>query len=702
MRFNSTRNFAHKFLAALLQAVLLAASSPLPAQDADYVFKVQTEIVLVNVTVRDKSGNLVRNLKQEDFTLLEDGKPQHVVSFDEENTDVVPSTDVAQVPVLSGAKKGEAAPPASPSPVDAKAQFKDRRLIVLFFDLSSMEPDEIDHSVTAAENYVDKQMAPADLVSIVSLGNTVTVNQDFTSDHDQIKKVLASFNAGSGQGFEAGSTGTTEGTQDTGQSFTADDTEYNIFNADRRLEALRTIAQQLEHVDQKKSLIYFSSGMDRTGIENQSELRAAINAAVRANLAIYTLDIRGLQAIVAGGEAQNASLRGSSVYSGQSQLSSYDSNFSSQETLVTLAGDTGGKAFLDSNDFGKVFKGVQDDTSFYYVLGYHSTNAARDGKYRKISVKLNRPDLKLEYRRGYYAPADYQHSNKDDRERQLDEELASDLPATDLPLYLSTAYFRVAENKFFVPVSLVVPGSEIPFVTKSDQDKATLDVIGTATDANKREVGYIRDTVKLSVEASTQVKQKNVQYNNSFLLIPGAYHLKFVVRENQTGRMGSFETDLTIPDLKPAPLRMSSVVLSSQVQPAGRKTAPNDPLVHDGSEIVPSVTHVFASGQHLYLYYEVYDPGKEKAQASDKDAKGVTGNIRVLSNVAFFQGKAKAYESPLVQVTQPTSKDGKTAAFQLDIPLTQLKPGFYTCQVNVVDDAAGHFLFPRLGLLVRQ
>ena len=695
----------HQWLAAL-QVILLATSAGLPAQDTNYVFKVQTEIVLVNVTVRDKSGNLVRNLKQEDFTVLEDGKPQHVVSFDQENTDVIPAPDVAQVPILSGGR-APTAPAAIPAP-DTKNQFKDRRLIVLFFDLSSMEPDEIDHSVTAAENYVDKQMTAADLVSIVSLGNSVTVNQDFTSDHDQIKKVLTGFNAGGGQGFEAGSTGSTEGTQDTGQSFTADDTEYNIFNADRRLEALRTIAKQLEHVDQKKSLIYFSSGMDRTGIENQAELRAAINAAVRANLAIYTIDIRGLQAIVAGGEAQNASLRGTSVYSGQSQLSSYDSNFSSQETLVTLAGDTGGKAFLDSNDFGKVFKGVQDDTSFYYVLGYQSTNSARDGKYRKISVKLNRSDLKLDYRRGYYAPADYQHANKDDRERQLDEQLASDLPATDLPLYLSAGYFRVAENKFFVPVSLVVPGSEIPFVSKSDQDKATLDVIGVATDSNKREVGYIRDTVKLSVETSTQVKQKNVQYNNSFLLVPGTYHVKFVVRENQTGRMGSFETDLTIPDLKPAPLRMSSVVLSSQVQPAGKRVGSNNPLVHDGSEIVPSVTHVFAGGQHLYLYYEVYDPGKEKAQPSgeDKDkgkgAKGENEGIRLLSNVAFFQGRVKAYESPLVQITQPTSKDGKTAAFQLDIPLTQLKPGFYTCQVNVVDDAAGHFLFPRIGLLIRQ
>ncbi len=312
------------------------------------------------------------------------------------------------------------------------------------------------------------------------------MDQDFTTDRALLKKALDRLNPSSGAGFEEGSTGTTEGTPDTGAAFTADDTEYNIFNTDRRLEALRTVAAAVSRIEQKKSLIYFSSGMDRTGIENQSQLRAAINAAVRANLAIYTMDIRGLQALVPGGEAQTASLRGTSPYSGGATQNALNSNFTTQETLVTLAGDTGGSAFLDTNDFGQVFKGVQEDTSTYYMLGYHSTNLARDGKFRRIVVQVKRPGLKLEYRRGYYAPADFQHANREDRERQLDEELASDLPTTDLPVYLATGYFRMADNKFFVPISLVVPGSEIPFTRGGDQDKATLDVIGAVTDGSNR------------------------------------------------------------------------------------------------------------------------------------------------------------------------------------------------------------------------
>jgi len=688
----------HRCFALLIGLALLG--SYLPAQQTNYTFHAETEVVLVNVTVRDRTGNFVRDLRPEDFQIKEDGKTQQIVSFDIENTDAIPTMDVAQ------AKPFANSPSPAPNtavlqPAAAAIEFKDRRLIVLFFDLSGMEPDEIDHSVTAAKNYVDKQMAPADLVSIVSLGSSLQVNQDFTSDHALLNKALQSLNPGAGQGFEEGSTGTTEGTPDTGGSFTADDTEYNIFNTDRRLEALRSVAERLSHVQQKKSLIYFSSGIDRTGIENQSELRAATNAAVRANLAFYTMDIRGLQALVAGGEAQNASLRGTSPYSGQATLNALNSNFTTQETLVTLAADTGGRAFLDSNDFSKVFKGVQDDTSTYYVLGYHSSNPARDGRYRRITVSLNQPGVKLEFRRGYYAPADYKHSTQEDRERQLEEELNSDLPATDLPLYLAAGYFRIGDNKFFVPISLVVPGSQIPFTSTSNQDKATLDVIGMALDSNKRQVGDMRDTVKLAVNTSAEVRRKNVQYNNGFILIAGTYHLKFVVRENQTGRMGSFETDIEIPDLKTQPLKMSSVVLANQIQPASKNHNNGNPLVRDGSEVIPSVTHVFSTGQHLYFYYEVYDPGHE-GRENDKSKAGNDSGIRLLTNIAFFQGKVKAYESPLQEVKELNARDRGAAIFQLDVPLTQFKPGFYTCQVNVVDDAAGRFTFPRLGLLVRQ
>jgi hypothetical protein len=166
--------------------------------------------------------------------------------------------------------------------------------------------------------------------------------------------------------------------------------------------------------------------------------------------------------------------------------------------------------------------------------------------------------------------------------------------------------------------------------------------------------------------------------------------------------MGSFETDFNIPDLRTQPLRMSSIILASQIQPALKRHNPDDPLVHDGSEIIPSVTHVFSSTQHLYLYYEVYDPGHQAPSSGGAGPSSEASSIRLLTNVAFFQGKRKAYESPLVEAKELSLRNRKAAVFQLDVPLTQLKPGFYTCQVNVIDDVSGRFVFPRMVILVRQ
>jgi VWFA-related protein len=679
------------------------------SSQGQFTLKTSTEVVLVNVTVRDKNDNFIKDVKQQDFSILEDGKKQEIISIDVENTDSVVTAESPTTQVLGNLSLNpppNASATAKPKPAN-ESELKDRRLIVLFFDLTSMQPEEIERAAKSALDYTAERMAPADLVSVVTLSNSLKVDLDFTGDKEALQTVMAGFSSGVGEGFANGVTPDANAdatdTSDAAAGFTPDETEYNIFNTDRRLQALVTLANDLSGIPQRKSVIYFSGGMQRTGVENQTQLRAAINAATRANLSFYTVDVRGLEAVIPGGNAAGgvgsggAGGRGgggTSVYSGRGVLSQYDTNFASQETLVTLATDTGGRAFLDTNDFAPAFTKVHEDTSFYYLLGYISTNSQKDGRYRRITVRLNRTDLKdakLEFRKGYYAEADFQHSTKESREQQLQEQITSEVPTSDFPVYVSTGYFRMADNRYFVPVSVVVPGSQIPFTRASEQDRATLDLIAVMRDEAKRPFGNIRDTVKLAVNTSQDVQRKNVQYDGAFLLPPGKYTVKFVVRENQTGRMGSFEAAVNVPDLKAAPVKISSVVLSNQKQPAKQK---NHPLVREGTEIVPNVTHVFSSGQHLYLYYEVYDPAKP-ADATDKAA------ARVLTNVAFYKGTVKAYETPLVEADQVNVPERRATAFELDVPLTELKPGFYTCQVNVVDDAAGKFVFPRVPLLVR-
>jgi hypothetical protein len=253
-------------------------------------------------------------------------------------------------------------------------------------------------------------------------------------------------------------------------------------------------------------------------------------------------------------------------------------------------------------------------------------------------------------------------------------------------------------------VALVVPGSQIPFTQGGDKDKASLDIVGEVIDELKRPVGSVRETVKLALDAAQQVRRKNVQYSTGFMLTAGKYRFKFVVRENQSGRLGSFETEFIVPDIKKAPLKMSSVVLASQRQPSTKKT--QNPLVRDGSELVPNIAHVFTLDQHLYLFYEVYEPARDKSpeptEARNKAAAQLKDPIHLLTSIVFFNGKVKTYETPVIEARQLNVPERKAAVFQFDVPLSQLKAGLYTCQVNVIDDAGATFSFPRLPILVRD
>ncbi len=701
-------------VAAALMIGLLGFGNPMLAaaqsqqsdvqdQNGRSVITVNANIVLTNVVVRDKkTGALVTGLKPSDFTIVEDKKPQKIASFDYQNVDEAAvlnekSTTSGKASIADLLENNFAASPK---------QLRDHRLIVVFFDLSSMQDEDIDRAVDAAKDYVNKTMQPADLVALVSMSTGLSMDQDFTSDKPALLRGLAKYNGSDESGFANGGTGSTDATSDDTTAFAADDTEYNSLNTDRELLAIRAISKSLERVEQKKSMLYFSGGLTRNGIENQASLRAATNEAAKANLAIYSVDTRGLQALPPVGDASKGSLRGNSAYSGKAATAQLSANYASQETLSTLSADTGGKAFFDSNDFGPAFQQVQHDTEAYYILGFHSTNQAHDGSFRHLTITVNRKDVKIDYRPGYYAPSDFTHQKTEDRELALTEQLRSDSPATDVSIYLQALYLRQSENLFYIPISLIVPGSQIPFQTKGNSDKANIDVIGQVKNSQGITVGTIRDNVKLALDQNQQVQRKNIQYSTAFVLAPGKYHLKFVVRENQTGNMGSFETDIQVPDMKKVPLKLSSVVLASQRVPNTAKPGPGPQnlLVRDGLQWIPNVAHVFRQDQHLYFLYEVYDPSREKGAAGPAASPGLGrregGPVHVLTSIEFLSGGTKVYETPLVTAQTVNVPDRDAVAFQFDVPLAQLKPGTYICQVNVIDDAGGSFSFPRMALRV--
>ena len=685
-----------------------------------FTLRVDSQLVLTNVVVRDKkTGGVVRDLKASDFTVLENNKPQKISSFDFQSVDEAARLNEATV---SGKAPTVAQMLDRSMGADA-SQLRDHRLIVMFFDLTSMQDEDIDRAVDAAKDYINKKMAPADLVAVASLGTSLSLDHDFTADKNALLQSVEKYN-GSNEagGFSNGTTGSSDGTSDDAGTFTSDDTEYNSLNTDRELYAIQTIAKSLERVDQRKSMLYFSGGLTRNGVENQSSIRSATNEAVKANMAIYSVDARGLQALSPLGDASSGSLRGTGAYSGGAMQARLDSNFQSQETLGTLASDTGGKFFSDSNDFAPAFQAIQHDTEAYYIIGFRSTDTRRDGAFRHLTVKLNRSDAKLEYRPGYYAPADFKHQKTEDRELALTEQLRSDLPAVDISMYLEAFYFRQNPNSYYVPMSVIVPGSQIPFARAKDQDKATLDIIGQVKNSQGIAVGNVRETLKLAVDGTVGAARRNIQYSTGFTLAPGHYHVKFVARENETGNMGTFETDLVVPDQRKQTIKLSSVVLSSQRTPvaAARRAAPMppgmtqpvDPLQQDGQQFVPNVPHVFRQDSHLYLLYELYDPSKQAAVAaaqtateaaakqSGLKARAGAGGIHVLTSIEFLQNGTKVLETPMVSSEVENQPERNAVSFRFDVPLDQLKPGNYICQVNVIDDNGGSFSFPRLAMKV--
>jgi hypothetical protein len=411
-----------------------------------------------------------------------------------------------------------------------------------------------------------------------------------------------------------------------------------------------------------------------------------------------------LQATAPGGDASAPSPKGTGNFSGSTQQGLRDSYIDSQETLYTLAADTGGKALLDSNDLTLGIQRAQQDIESYYILGYYSTNPALDGKYRRIKVELtSKLQAKLDYRNGYYAGKEFKNFNGSDKERQLQAALELGDPVTELPMALEVDYFRVAKDKYFVPISAKIPGSALPVVKKGSKETTEMDFVGQVRDAAGKVVGSVRDTipVKLTTENAAQLTRRQLQYDTGVTVPPGQYTLRFLARENQTGKMGTFETKFTVPDLnaESKTLRVSSVIWSNQRESlsaavgtagASKKLLANNPLVQDGQKLIPSITRVFRRNQRLYVYFEVYDP-----------STGVTQSVpAVEANLMLFRNGRKAFESGPVKLNELAPKRLNMVPVQLQLPLEKLQAGPYLCQVNVIDQLGRKFAFRRGSFVV--
>jgi len=654
-------------------------------------FQSTTQLVIETVSVKDKNGKPIEGLTAKDFVVTENGQPQTISFCEFQQLDNTPLPAPAPVVVPQLTETKAAPPPAVTStPIAPEApgdiRYRDRRLLAFYFDMTAMPvPDQL-RALQAAQKFLHSQVTNADLVALmVYQGGAVKVIQDFTADRDLLLGAIQKLIIGEGEGFQDSDDDSMAA--DTSSAFGQDDSEFNIFNTDRQLSAIQTAAKMLGTLNEKKALIYFASGMRLNGVDNQAQLRATTNAAIRANVSLFTIDARGLVALPPMGDATQGSQGGLAMYSGAGAAANMASLQSSQDTMYTLASDTGGKALFDTNDLGHGIVQAQEELSSYYIIGYYTTNSALDGKFRRVNIALKEiTSAKLDYRRGYFGGKEFNKFTTADKERQLEEALMLGDPITDLTIAMEVNYFQLNRAEYYVPVVMKVPGSELALARRGGAERTLIDFIGEIKDEYGTTIQNIRDKVdiKLSGETAAALVKRPIEYDTGYTLLPGTYSIKVLARDDETGRIGTYMTKFTIPNLNKEDKRIpiSSVVLSSQrvdlrdaLFTAGKdKLQVLNPLVLDGQKLIPSVTRVFSTSREMYVYLQAY----ESTAAPEP----------VVAFVTFYHGRAKVFETPPLQVSEVLESRLKTLPLKFSLSLAKLPPGRYNCQISVVDPAA--------------
>src|ERR1700685_3853096 len=685
-----------KLLSIFLLLALASASAQQtgqnkpPSEPGRFTLTLKSHLVVETVVVKDKQGKLIQGLTAKDFAITEDGVPQQITFCEHQalaaNASLLPvappgSEEIRLYKRLTRTQVS----PETPE----KERYQNRRLLALYFDMSAMRPADQLRALSAAEQFLRTQLTTVDLVAILRYqGGSVDILQDFTADRNKLLSILETLIGGEAQG--SAETIDDASSADTGAAFGQDDSEFNVFNTDRQLSALETAAKMLGQLNEKKSLIYFASGLRLNGIDNQAQLRATVDAAIKAGVSFWPVDARGLVAEAPLGDATQGSPGNSGMYTGAAALATTNNFQQSQDTLFALAGDTGGKALFDNNDLTRGIVQAQEAISDYYILGYYASNKVQNGRFRRLKVSLtNDSGANLTYRQGYYADKVFSRFTAVDKERQLEDALMLDDPITELSIAREIDHFQLNRAEYFVPIIVKIPGRELALAKRGGAEHTLIDFVGEIKDlVGGSTVSNVRDhvNIKLSDATAAELARRPIEYDTGFTLLPGKYQIKFLARDDETGRIGTYQTTFVIPNLNKevTHVPISSVVLSSQRvelkdalynaqkdKDRGKEEAVN-PLVQNGQKLIPSVTRVFRQSQDMYVYLQAYQ-------------QGASGKQPLVAFVSFYSGETKAFKTRPMQMTQGLNKRLQTMPFSFSIPLRQLPPGEYESQISVLD-----------------
>ena len=693
--------------AALLLAFVLAPMTLLAQQAAQPTFRSGVHLIVQTVSVKDKRGQPIEGLTAKDFVVTENGVPQEIAFIEFQRLDDTPAASAIvtapATPVPFDSAQGRpviVAPVTQPGvtvPIPGDVRYRGRRLLILYIDLYNMPFFDQFRVFGSANKFIDSQMTVADMVAVMVFQNgRVRLRQDFTDDRAVLRGVIADLVRAADEG-ERGESSILEA----GGAFGEDDDTFNLFATDRQLAALQTAVTNLGPLPEMKTLIYLGSGLRLSGADNMAQLRATVNAAVRANVTINPIDTRGLMATPPLGSASQASPGGIGMFSGRLAQASTTRQQQSQDSYYALAKDTGGRAMFDNNDLSLGIVQAARAVTGYYILGYYTKNTATDGRFRRVQIKVaDGLDAEVSHRAGYYGAKDYSRFNAADKERQLEEALKLEDPITDIPMAMEVNYFQISGAEYFVPISIRMPGSELTRPRPSGDTQAVIDMIGEIKDEYNVTIRNARDKLAFTLNqaAAAQVARRSIQYETGFTLLPGSYVIKVLARDATTGRIGTFQTAFTIPNLEREKVRLpiSTVVLTSQRIASGdalytvkQKISADvaNPLVSGGLKLIPSVTRTFSAGRPLEIFLQAYE-------------RDTVSMRPLVAFVTFSQGGAIIFETDTLAFTEEWNPKTRAVPIRFSIPLAQMSPGSYDCQVTVLDPTAGRAAFWRAPIAV--
>jgi VWFA-related protein len=680
MKYRST--FAGMF--ALLAGIALSAGQaapPAPPQTAPPqtpTFKVQVDYVEVDVLVTDQQGRFVPDLKKEDFRVFEDGKPQSVSTF-----------SLVNIPVERPDRPLFAAEAIEPD-VESNERPFDGRVYVLVLDDLHTNFQRSPRVRAAARQFIERYLGANDLMAVVTTGGSTSGSQEFTG---RKRLLLAAVDKFAGRKLDSATFGRTEALQrgassPNGRIDDPDDAERG-YNARSTLTHLKSVADWFGGVrGRRKSIVFVSEGIDyditdvfnnRSASTVMDETREAIAAATRSNVSIYAVDPRGLA--VVGDDA--ISVPGFSSDSGGRRsegigISSLMSELRlSQDSLRTLADETGGFAAVNSNDLTTAFERIVRDNSGYYVLAYYPPSDKRDGKFHKIEVRVTRPGLTVRSRRGYVSPRGNRPNPKPADKGpspELLEALNSPIQVSGLTMHLFAAPFKGTAPNASVAFGVELRGRDLSLTPGNKVELTFL-----AVDANGKTRGSRTDVLSIDLRPETlaRVQATGFRLLNRVDLPPGRYQLRVAARDSRNGNAGSVVYDLEVPDYSKLPFSMSGLVITS-LSGASLATARADEQLKAVLPVPPTAQRTFPQNDELALFAEIYDDGREPEHKVD-----IVTTVRSDTGTVLFMNEE---ERASTELQGQRGGYGYTAR----IPLTDLPPGPYVLRLEARSRLADH------------